>query len=109
MKRIRSTYHTIRVLKEADPKLREAINAKCNQETMKSICECAFNVSCGNIPMSACIKRKLRTYKNSLRKVADKSLSLSAKRKVISQRGRFLLPLLSVILPNPAELLFLSH
>jgi len=109
MKQIRSTYHTLRVLKEADPKLRKAIIANCSRETVKSICECALNVLCGNIPLSACSKRKLRIYKNSLCKVADKSVSLSAKRKVISHRGGFLLPLLSAILPTLDGLLFRSN
>ena len=97
MKRIRSTHHTLRILKEADPKLRKAIIANCNRETVKSICEWALNVLHGNIPLSACSKRKLHIYKNSHRKVADKSVSLAAKRKFISQRGGFLLPLLFAI------------
>ena len=42
-----------------------------------------LNVLRGNIPQSACSKRKLRTYKNSLCKVADKIVSLFAKQKVI--------------------------
>ena len=102
MKRIQSTYHILRVLKKADPKFRQAIIANCNREIMKSICECA--VLRGNIPLSDCSKRKLRAYKNSLRKVADKSASLAAKRKVISQRCGFLLPLLSAILLTLAGL-----
>ena len=106
MKRIRSTYHTLHVLKTADPNLRKAIIANCNQETLKGICECVLKVLPGNIPLRACRKRKLRTYKNILRKVADKGVSLSAKRKIIIQRGGFLLPLLSAILPTLAGLLF---
>jgi len=108
MKRIRSTYHTLHVLKKADPKLRKAIIANWNQETLKSICECALNDLRGNIPLRTCGKRKLRIYKNSLRKVADKSVSLSAK-LVISQRGGFLLPLLFAILPTLAGNLFRSN
>ena len=90
MKRIRSTYHTLHVLEEADPKLRKAIIVNCNQDTLKGICECALNFLSGYIPLSACSKRMLRTYKNSLLKVAQKIVSLSAKRKVISKRGGFL-------------------
>ena len=109
MKRIRSIYHTLHVLKAADPKLRSAIIEKCNQETLKSICECALNALRGNIPLSVCSKRKMRTYKNSIRKVADRSVSLSTKRKVKVQRGEFFLPLLSTILPTLTELLFRSR
>ena len=95
MKRIRSTYHTLDVLHAADPKLRKAIIANCNQETLKSIIECPLNDLRGNIPLSAFSKRNLRTHKNSLRKVADNSISLSAKRKVIS--------------PSPAAACYITH
>ena len=77
MKRIRLTYHTLHFLKTADPKLRKAIIANCNKETLESICECALIVLSANIPLSPCNKRKLRTYKNYIRKVADKRVSLS--------------------------------
>ena len=63
----------------------------------------------GNIPLSTCGKRKLRTHKYSIRKVPEKRLSLSAKRGVLGQRGGFLLPLLSAILPTLAGLLFRSR
>jgi hypothetical protein len=104
MKRIRSTYHNTQVLKSADPNLRKAIIANCNQEILKSICDSALNVLRGNIPLSACRKRKLRTYQDRIRKVADKSVYLSAMRKVINQRGGLLLQLLSAILPTLARL-----
>jgi hypothetical protein len=108
MRRIRSTYHTLEVLKSADPKLRKAIFANCNKETLKGICECALNVLHGNIPLTACGKRKLQKHKSSLRKPADGHVSLSAKWKVISQRW-IMLPLLSAILPTLAGLLFRSR
>ena len=109
MKRIRSTYHTLRDFKVAGPTLPRAIIANCNRDTVKSICECALKVLHGNIPLSACSKRNLRIYKNIIRKVADKSVSLAAKQKFISQRGGFILPLLSAILPTIAGLLFRSN
>ena len=104
MKRIRTTYHLLNRLKAADPKLRKAIIVNRNQETMKSNYEFALNVLRGNIPRNACIKRKLQTYKNSLCKVADKSVSLSAEWKLKIQRCGFLLPMLSAILPTLAGL-----
>ena len=106
MRRTRSTYHTLHVLKAAARKLRKAIMANCNQETLKSNCEYALNGLRGNIPLSACSKRKSPTYNDILRKVADNSVSLTANRKVISQRGEILLPRLSAILHNLTGLLF---
>ena len=108
MKHIRSTYHTLHDLKAADPKLRKATIAKCNQNTLKSMCKCALNVVHGNIPLSACTKRKLKNYKNRVRKVADMSISLRQS-KVYRSWGGFLLPLLSVILPAIAGLIFRSR
>ena len=90
---------TLIVLKTADPNLRKAVIANCNQETMKNICECDLNVLRGNIQLSASSKRKLRPYKNSSQ----------VKRKVLSYRGGFLLLLLSAILPTLAGLLFRSN
>ena len=98
MKRIRTTYHTLHALKGSDPKLIKAIIVNCNQETLKSIFECALNVLRGNIPLIVCSKRNLRTYKNSLRKVADNSLSLSSKRKGMSVRR----------LPSPAAVCYIA-
>ena len=68
-----------------------------------------MNVLRGNDPLSACNKRKLRAYKCSIPKVADKSVSLETKKKVTGQRGGFLLPLLSAILPTLFGLLFRSR
>ena len=106
MRRIRSTYHALHVLKLADPKLRKAIFANCYKETLKGICECTLNVLRGNIPLTARGKLKLQKHKSSFRKLAECGVSLSAKRKVINQKGRFLLHLLSAILPTLAGLLF---
>ena len=63
MKRIRLTYHTLHFLKTADPKLRKAIIANCNQETLKSICECTLNVLRDNIPLKGCNKRNWRNIR----------------------------------------------
>jgi len=99
MKRIRSTYHTLRVFKALNPKLRKAIIANCNQETLKSICDCALNVLGGNIPLSACSKRKLRTYKKSIRRVADKSVFLYQAKGYKSSR----------LIPSPTAVCFITH
>ena len=109
MKRIRLTYHTLHVLKWADPKLRNAIIANCNMEALNGICECALNVLHVNIALTAWRKRKLKKHKTSLRNLAENTMCLSAKRKVIGQKGGFLLPLLNAILPRLAGLVFSSR
>jgi len=108
MKRIRSNYHALQVLKTADPKLREAILANCKGELVKNLRECSLNLLRGNVKLTPCQKRKLRKYRVHLRKVADKRVSLTSKKKAIVQRGDFLLPVLGAVLPTIASLLFKS-
>jgi hypothetical protein len=55
--------------------------------------------------LSNCAKRKLHKHKATLRKVADRHVSLSSK-KTLVQRGEFLLPLLGAVLPTLASLIF---
>jgi len=106
MKRVKSNYHTLHVHKTAHPKLRKAIITNCNRELVNSISEWVLNVLNGNVKLSGCSSRKLRKYKALLRKVADRRVPLSNKKKLIIQRGGFLLPLLSAVLPAIASLIF---
>jgi len=105
MKRVKTNYHTLQDLKTADPKLRKAIISKCNKELVHCISECILNVLNGNIKLTDCDTRKLQKHKAALRKVSDMHVPLSAKKKLIVQRGGFLLPLLSAILPTLASLI----
>jgi len=62
----------------------------------------------GNVKLTPCQKRKLRKYRAHLRKLADKRVSLTSKKKAIVQQGGFLLSLLGAVLPTIASLLFKS-
>jgi len=108
MKRIRSNYHALQVLKTADPKLRKAILANCKGELVKTLSECSLNLLRGNVKPTPCQKRILRKYRVHLRKLADKRVSLNSKNKSIVQRGGLLLPFLGAVLPTIASLLFKS-
>ena len=98
MKRVSSHYNTLQVLKTAEPKLRKAKISICNKEPVYSISECVLNVLNGNIKLTGCNTHKLQKYKAAKRKVADRHVSLSGKKKLILQRGGFLLHLLSPVL-----------
>ena len=108
MKRIRSNYHALQVLKTADPKMRKAILANSKGELVKTLSECSLNQLRGNVKLTPCQKRKLRNYRAHLRKLADKRVSLSSKEKAIVQRDGSLLPLLGAALRTIASLLFKS-
>ena len=109
MKRIKSNYHHLQVLKTAKPPLRKAIIKNCNSELVKSISECVLNVLNGNLNVTTCQKTRLRKLKNPLRALADKRVPISTKKRLINQQAGFLVPLLSAILPTIGSLLFRSH
>jgi len=86
--------------------MRKAILANCKSELVKTLSECSLNPLRSNVKLTPCQKRKLRKHILHLRKLADKRVSLSSKKKAIVQRGGFLLPLLGVVLPTIASLIF---
>jgi len=83
MKRLKSNYHTLQVLKTADPKLRKTIISKRNKELVNCISECILNGLKGNIKLKGCDTRKLQKDNAALRKVSDRLVPLSAKKKLI--------------------------
>ena len=95
---MRSNYHALHVLKTATPKLRKAIDSNCDRELVHSICECVLN----GVRLSHCVTRKHRTV---LRNVAERPVPQSGK-KLIVQRGGFLLPLLDAVLIAINTLIF---
>ena len=105
MKGVKSNFHELHVLKNAKPKLRKAILTNCNRELVKTISECVLNVLKGNLKLTDSQKRKLR----QLRSVAGRRVALSTKKKLINQRGGFLVPLLSAILLTVTSLIFRSR
>ena len=98
--------YALRVLKTAEPRLRKVIVSNCKKDLVNILSECVLNVLNGNIKLTGFSKRKLRKHNAALRKVADKRVPLSSKKKFIVQRGGFLLPLLSAVLPTIASLIF---
>jgi len=105
MKRAKTNYHTLQVLKSAEAKLRNVIISKRKKELLNCKSECVLNVLNGNIKLTGCDRRKLQKYKAALRKVSNRRAHLVSKKKLIVQRGGFLLPLLSEILPTLASLI----
>ena len=52
MRRIKANYHTLQVLKNARPKLRNAIISNFNKDVLNTISECVLNELNGNIRLS---------------------------------------------------------
>jgi hypothetical protein len=110
MKRIKSNFHELEVLRRASPKLRKAILTHYNKELLNSVSKIILNVLQGNIQSPTSTRQKLCKHKSTLRALADRrwqSKTLAARRRVVIQKGR-LLPLLSAVLPTIASILFRS-
>ena len=93
MKRIKSNYHIPHVLKSANPRLRKALLETSNKDVTLGIIEAALNMLNGNLRCQTS-----RLHKAVLRHLVDKRIALGKKRKLIVQRGDFLLPLLTAAL-----------
>ena len=105
MQRVKSSYHAPHVLNTAETRLRKVITSNCKRELVNSRSECGLNALNGNYKLTHCNARKLRKHKAALRKVADKRVPFSRKKKLIVERGGFLLPLLSAVLSTITSLI----
>jgi len=90
MKRVRSNYHTLQVLKTLELKLRLAIISICNKELVNFKSDSFLNVLNGNIILNLYNTRKLQRLKAALRKVVDIHVSFSGQERHIVLRGVFL-------------------
>ena len=105
MKRIKENFHELHVLKRARPNLRKAITSNCDRDLVNCINECVLNVLNGNVEQTGCVKRKLSKHRLALRKLVDRHVPLQGKKRLIVQRGGFLLPLLAAFLPTLVSLI----
>lgn len=67
-------------------------------DLIKAIVECAINTLNGNHKLSKEEKSKLSKYKNRSRALIDPKVSFKSKRKLLTQKGGFIVPLLTSIL-----------
>ena len=85
---------TLLMLRNAKPKVRKAAIAKANKNLINSLCECSRNILKGTVPLKKAHVRRLKRYKNDLRTLNKKRISLK-KKKIILQKGGFLGALLN--------------
>ena len=98
MSRLQSQLHFLHVLKDAKPQARRALLACANDELIKAIVECALNTLNGNHKLTKEEKSKLKKYKSRLRTLINPKISFKSKRKLLVQKGGFLVPLLASVL-----------
>lgn len=89
----------LKLLYKATPKQRRAILQSSSDELILTLCEVALNVLHGTIPLTANQHQKLKKRKKEIKITADQKINVKKKRRILNQRGGFLLPLLSVAIP----------
>jgi hypothetical protein len=87
--------------KAKSPSRRKALISIADGQELKAIVECIINLSQGRIPIPESRIRQLKKYKNALRKLCEKSLSLKRKKQILTQHGGFL----PLVLPFALKLL----
>lgn len=103
MKKLKQNYHFLNILSRSSPAQKKALLRTANKGQILSLCEICLNVLSGNVPVPV---KKLRKYRNVLRRVAKKSTKLAHKKKLfINQTGGFLPIVLRAIGPVLASLL----
>lgn len=97
MKRIKQNKFYLLLLADCkSKKFKKTLLENCSNDALKAILEIVLNVMKGNVELGEKIRRKLKKYKKSLRKLICPQLSLKSKRKVLIQSGGFL----NILLPT---------
>ena len=68
----KANYHTLQLLRSAQPKLRKAIISNCDRDLVNCITEFILNDLNGNIALTGFDTHKLHKHKLALRKLVDK-------------------------------------
>jgi hypothetical protein len=100
MKGLKSKSHFLHVLKDAKPQARRALLTTANDELIAAIVECAINKLNGNHKLTKEDKSKLTKYKRRLRALVNPKISFKSKRKLLTKKGGFIVPLLTSIVTS---------
>ena len=73
-------------------KLRKAVLEYADADLISALCECAHNIIRGTVRLTPQEKVRLRKYKDKLRLIANRRLSISRRRREIQQHGGGFLP-----------------
>ncbi|KAF4523993.1 hypothetical protein B566_EDAN013835 [Ephemera danica] len=88
----------LKVVLNAEPKLRKAILQYADKNLVQTICECVLNVLLGNVQLDESQKKKFSKHKSLLRKIVKKKGNWKIKKKLLQKGGSFLIPLLAPVL-----------
>lgn len=82
------------VLSKASPPMRKQMIQSASKEVIDTVCECCLNVLKGTIPLSPHQKKCLGKHRHLLRQMVQKKIPVRQKKKMLVQRGGFVLPML---------------
>jgi len=86
------------VLKDAKHQARRALLTSAGDDLIKAIVDCAINTINENHKIKKREKSKLSKYRNRLRELIDPKVSFKCKPKLLIEKDRFIVPLLTIIL-----------
>lgn len=98
----------LHALRHFSAKERAAFFRAADVKLVRCVCECIFNVLCGNVPIQPEHKTDLKRHASILRKLVEKKngkRNLAHKRRLIVQKGGILPTLLIPILTVLSQLL----
>ena len=85
------------VLAKAHPSVCKTILRSADRDLLQCLSECALNILKGNVKLKPSDKARLTKYRQKLRKVADKRVSLIEKHNIV-QTGGFALALMAPLM-----------
>jgi len=89
-------------LHKARPCIRNHIIVKADHSLIERLCECAYNILKGNVPLTRKQKDQLKRNKTGLRALVKKSVPLKKKKTILQKvgfLGSLLAPIASVVTP----------
>lgn len=104
-KRLQNNQPFLHLLSRSSAKRRKALIKQATKDELTSLFEICFNILRGNIPLNSYMKRKLKRERHTLRKLADKKVTIQKKKQVVNQKGGFLGTVASLALPVLASLI----
>lgn len=104
-KRVKRNLPVLKALVALKPKDRRAFLCQASEDLILTLSEISLNVLKGNIPLTKKQYTKLSKQKKFIKLFANHKTGVKHKRKVVSQTGGFLLPLLSIAVPFLSSLI----
>lgn len=92
--KFKKNQHLLYSLLDANPKLTRAIINSADIGLIKALAEIGLNILKNNLKITDQQKEKFRKYKNVLRRISSKYLTNKKKRKLLTQKGSSIIPLL---------------